>query len=98
MMASKCLVLRPTSDVPDLDVPDLDVPDLDVPDLDVPGLDVKVLPCIGSQTHTTGCPDRSTAFSSGGSAVATLPAPRRVISVSRPGTLAGFNLSHRATT
>src|ERR1700730_16265686 len=52
-----------------------------------------VLPCIGSHAHTTDLPSRLTARSNGGSRSATLPAPKRQISVSRPGSFSGLRMS-----
>ena len=52
-----------------------------------------VLPCIGSHSHTTLRPARSTARTSGGSRAATLSAPMRLISVMRPGSFAGLRIS-----
>src|SRR6266540_1227936 len=57
----------------------------------------KVLPCIGSQAHTTGCPAAVTARTSGGSRRSTRSAPRRVISVSRPGVRRGSRRAQIAT-
>ena len=54
-----------------------------------------VLPCIGSHDHTTARPSRFTARTSGGSSSPTLSAPKRQISVSRPGSLSGLRMSIR---
>ena len=49
-----------------------------------------MLPCMGSQTHSTGRPSRCTARTSAGRCASTLSAPKRQISVSRPGSLRGI--------
>ena len=58
----------------------------------------KVLPCIGSQTHTTGRPLSLTARTRGGSSSSTLLAPSRLMSTSRPGTRSGSRRSHSSRT
>ena len=55
-----------------------------------PRLGLCVLPCIGSHTHSTVFPVRRTASISGGSRLAICHAPKRWISVSRPGSLSGL--------
>src|SRR5215211_6280752 len=57
----------------------------------------KVLPCIGSQAHTTGWPASRTARTSGGRSSSTREAPMRATRVSRPGTRPGSSRPHRAT-
>ena len=57
----------------------------------------KPFACIGSQTQTTGISASRTARSSGGSSSCTRLAPRRVISVSRPGERSGLSRSASAT-
>ena len=52
-----------------------------------------VLPCIGSQDQTTFLPSRSTARISAGRCLPTLSAPKRQISVRRPGSLSGLSMS-----
>mmetsp|Transcript_27432 Transcript_27432/g.88161 ORF Transcript_27432/g.88161 Transcript_27432/m.88161 type:complete len:259 (-) Transcript_27432:556-1332(-) len=54
-----------------------------------------VLPCIGSQHHTTGSPACLTASTSGGSSSSHRSAPRRVMSTTLPGCAAGSGHSVR---
>ena len=49
-----------------------------------------MLPCIGSLTQATWTPSAVTFSTSGGSPSRTLPAPKRVMKVSRPGSLSGL--------
>ena len=49
----------------------------------------KVLPCIGSQTQATSAPVAVTFSTSAGSLSRTLPAPMRMMKVSRPGSRSG---------
>ena len=70
--------------------------------VEVPGLvplaTLTVLPCIGSQTHTTVAPLAATFSTRGGSAWRIRPAPIRVIRVRRPGWRSGSRASIRART
>ena len=52
-----------------------------------------VLPCIGSHDHTTLRPSRFTARISAGRCSTTLSAPKRPISVRRPGSFSGLRMS-----
>ena len=54
-----------------------------------------VLPCMGSDDHTTCAPSRFTARTSGGSFSATLSEPKRAISVRRPGIFCGLSTAIR---
>ena len=55
-----------------------------------------MLPCIGSQTQATSSPAAVTFSTSDGSASWILPAPIRVMKVSRPASLSGLSLAARA--
>ena len=54
-----------------------------------------VLPCIGSLIHTAASPASRVARINRGSRSATRAAPKRPISISRPGRLSGSSISHR---
>ena len=57
---------------------------------------VSVLPCIGSQTQSTGPPARAHRVDQTAAAVPSIcPAPMRWISTRRPGSLCGFSTRHR---
>ena len=57
---------------------------------------VSVLPCIGSQTHSTGPqPVAHRLDQTAAACSAIFPAPMRWISTSRPGSLCGFSTRHR---
>lgn len=59
--------------------------------------EVIVFPCIGSDTHRTGRPSAATRSTIAGSASRILPAPIRVMNVSRPGVPSGLSASMRRT-
>ena len=52
-----------------------------------------VLPCIGSQIHATCAPLAVTFSTTAGRPSRILPAPKRVMNESRPGTLSGLSFS-----
>ena len=59
-----------------------------------PGL-VKVLPCMGSQAHTTGWPARGRPAAGRAGRSDVRPAPMRLMRVSRPGVRCGSRVRHR---
>jgi len=57
-----------------------------------------VLPCMGSETHSTLRPASVMALMRRGRCSRSVSAPMRLMSVMRPGTLSGFSVFTRLTT